>query len=408
MTPQRVVITGAGMITALGNTWKTIKKNLENNVSAVKCMDDWKEYKHLHSYLAAPVDFTEPSYFNRKNTRSMGKVSKLAVASTMEALIDSKLYEHSFLQNGELGVAYGSSIGSPPSIADFVPVISEKNIKNVNAMTYLRMMGHTTAVNISVFFKTKGRIIPSSSACTSSSQALGYAYEAIKYGKQKIMIAGGAEELCPSINAIFDVLYAASRKNNEPQFTPKPFDKERDGLVIGEGAATLILESYEHAMERGANIISEIVGYGTNSDGDHLTFPNTNTMASVMELAIKDANISAEEIKYVNAHCTGTLQGDPAESLATHKVFGRDVAISSVKGNTGHTLGACGALEAYCTANMLREQSFMHTLNLKNVDSKCAELHYLKNHFAPIQSEYAMSNNFAFGGINTSLIFKKP
>jgi 3-oxoacyl-[acyl-carrier-protein] synthase II len=279
-------------------------------------------------------------------------------------------------------------------------------VKNINATTYIKGMSHTCAVNIALFFGLTGRLIPTSSACTSSSQAIGYAYETIKYGMQDVMIAGGAEELCPSQVAIFDTLFATSQMNENPELAPRPFDKDRDGLVIGEGGVTLILESYEHAQNRGAKIYAEIVGFGTNCDAVHVTQPTAEKMKIALELALNDANISADKIGYINAHGTATDKGDIAESNATASIFSNETPISSLKGYFGHTLGACGALESWLSIEMMNRGQIVANANLDNVDKNCANLNYIRN---PINTKlnYVMSNNFAFGGVNTSLIFKK-
>ena len=236
---------------------------------------------------------------------------------------------------------------------------------------------------------------------------IGSAYEAIKFGKQTIMIAGGGEELCATQAAVFDTLYATSTRNDQPHTTPAPFDANRDGLVIGEGAGTLILEDYDHAVARGANILAEIVGYATNSDGGHVTQPDSANMEVAMRLALEDAGLSTQDIAYINAHGTATDRGDVAESQATARLFGNKTPISTLKGNLGHTLGACGAIEAWATLQMMRDKQFAPTHNLKNIDPNCGELDYIMGGFRTIDAEHAMSNNFAFGGINTSLIFRR-
>ena len=244
----------------------------------------------MNTRLAAPVkDFIIPKHFTRKITRTMGKVSILAVSSAEEALIDSGLINDEIITNGQTGVSYGSSSGSLCSIIDFYTMQVEKKVRCVNSGSYVKMMPQTTTVNISLYFKLKGRLIPASTACTSGSMGIGYAYEAIKNGYQTVMIAGGAEELHPSHIAIFDTLYATSLKNNTPELSPRPFDKERDGLVLGEGAGTLILEEYKHAKKRNAKIYAEVIGFGTSTDGCHITNPNKETMGKALELAIKDA-----------------------------------------------------------------------------------------------------------------------
>ncbi|MBQ6566716.1 MAG: beta-ketoacyl-ACP synthase, partial [Treponema sp.] len=207
--------------------------------------------------------------------------------------------------------------------------------------------------------------------------------------------------------AVFDALGAAACMNDRPDLEPKPFDKSRDGLVVGEGACTLILEDLQHAVARGAKIFAEVVGFGTNADGTHVTNPNPDTMARCLELALEDAGISPSEIGYVNAHGTSTVTGDIAESDATYKVFGRPVPISSTKGYIGHTLGACGGLEAWLSINMMNCSWFHPTPNLTCPDPRCAPLGYITGEGLEADAEYVMSNNFAFGGINSSLIFRR-
>jgi 3-oxoacyl-[acyl-carrier-protein] synthase II len=207
--------------------------------------------------------------------------------------------------------------------------------------------------------------------------------------------------------AVFDTLFATSTRNDAPTSTPRPFDRDRDGLVIGEGAGCLILEEMDHAQARGATIHAELVGFGTNSDGCHVTQPNAATMRIAMELALRDAGLQPADIGYINAHGTGTAQGDVAESQATAAVFGAATPISSLKSYMGHTLGACGALEAWISIEMMRAGWFAPTINLDQVDPHCAPLDFITGAGRALQCEYVMSNNFAFGGINTSLIFKR-
>jgi 3-oxoacyl-[acyl-carrier-protein] synthase II len=221
------------------------------------------------------------------------------------------------------------------------------------------------------------------------------------------MVAGGAEELSVTQAAVFDTLFATSLKNDSPESTPRPFDRDRDGLVVGEGVASLVLEEYEHARGRGADIVAELVGFGTNCDARHVTQPTAETMQVAMRLALADAGIDAAAIGYVSAHGTATEAGDIAESHATHAVFGSAMPFSSMKSFLGHTLGACGAQEAWLAIEMMNHDRFAQTLNLENLDSSCAELDYIVDSPRQISTDYVMSNNFAFGGINTSLIFRR-
>ena len=277
----------------------------------------------------------------------------------------------------------------------------------ISATTYIKMMPQTCAANISVFYGLTGRLITTNTACTSGSMSIGYAFENIRNGQQDIMLAGGAEELSPADSGVFDVLFSTSTMNDTPELTPRAYDKNRDGLVIGEGAGTLILEEYEHAMARGARIYAEVVGYGTNTDGTHITQPNKNTMRKAMELALESAGITPDQVGYVNTHGTATMAGDIAESHATYEVFGNKVPVSTIKNYIGHTLGACGAIEAWSSINMMNEGWFAPNINLTEPDPNCAPLDYIMGDGREAKVDYVMSNNFAFGGINTSLIFKR-
>jgi 3-oxoacyl-[acyl-carrier-protein] synthase II len=404
---RRVAVTGMAGISPIGNDWANIRARLGSYRNAVTRMDEWANYDGLNTQLGAPAaEFSLSDQYTIKTTRSMGRVALMATRASELALMNAGLRDDPLLKSGWLGIAYGSSAGTPKAILNFSKMIDEKSTKGINATTYIKMMGHTAPVNVGVFLGVTGRIITTSSACTSGSQGIGYAYEAVRSGSQRAMIAGGAEELCVTEAAVFDILFATSVRNDAAETTPRPFDAERDGLVIGEGAGSLILEDLEHARARGATIYAEVVGFGTNSDGCHVTHPNAETMKIAMELALADANLSPAAIGYVNAHGTGTQYGDIAESRATSRVFG-SVPISSLKSYMGHTLGACGALEAWISIEMMRQGWFAPTLNLVRVDPECAELDYIVGEGRALQCEYIMSNNFAFGGINTSLIFKR-
>ncbi|MET0265488.1 MAG: beta-ketoacyl-ACP synthase [Duganella sp.] len=405
---RRVAVTGMAGISPLGNDWAAIRTRLGEYRNAIVRMHGWDDYDGLNTRLGAPAaPFELGARYNRKTMRSMGRVALMATRASELALAHAGLLEHALLTSGEMGVSFGSSAGTPSAIGDFGRMMEERTTKGINATTYIKMMAHTAPVNIGVFFGITGRVITTSSACTSGSQGIGYAYEAIRAGKQLAMVAGGAEELCATEAAVFDTLFATSTRNDAGHTTPRPFDADRDGLVIGEGAGCLILEDLEHAQQRGATIHAELVGFGTNSDGCHVTQPNAATMQTAMRLALRDAGLQPHDIGYINAHGTGTQQGDVAESQATFEVFGGATPISSLKSYMGHTLGACGALEAWISIEMMREGWFAPTINLDQLDPACAQLDYIAGAGRPLQCEYVMSNNFAFGGINTSLIFKR-
>lgn len=405
---KRVVVTGMAGISPVGSDWQTVWGNLENGRTGVRRMDEWNRYSGLNTRLGAPVpDFERPAHYPRRAVRGMGRIALMATRASELALEKAGLLDDERIRDGRMGVSYGSSTGSPSAVAEFANMLIHGAVEGLNATTYIRMMSHTAPVNIGVFFGLKGRIITTSSACTSGSQGIGYAYEAIKYGQQTLMVAGGAEELSATEAAVFDTLYATSTANDTPHLSPRPFDADRDGLVIGEGAGSLILEELQHAKARGATILGEIVGFGTNSDGAHITQPTRETMSYALERSLDDAGLSPEAIGYVSAHGTATDRGDVAETHATADILGNQVAISAFKSYTGHTLGACGALEAWVALEMMNQGRFHHTVNLAKVDPECAELDYITGEPRTLDCEYVMSNNFAFGGINTSLIFRR-
>lgn len=405
---QRVVVTGMGGVTAFGESWSAVAQRIKQGQNAVRKMPEWQVYDGLHTLLGAPVDdFTLPPHYTRKRIRAMGRVSLLATRATELALEQAGLIDHPVLTSGETGIAYGSSTGSTGPVSEFATMLTEKHTNNITGTTYVQMMPHTTAVNAGLFFGLRGRVVPTSSACTSGSQAIGYAWEAIRHGYQTVMVAGGAEELCPSEAAVFDTLFATSQRNDAPHTSPAPFDQQRDGLVIGEGAGTLILESLAHAQARGATIYAELVGFHTNCDAAHITQPQRETMQICIQRALDSAGVTAAQIGYINAHGTATDRGDIAESQATAAIFGNRTPISSLKSYFGHTLGACGALEAWMSIEMMREGWFAPTLNLTQPAAECGELDYITGAPRQLQTDYVQSNNFAFGGINTSLVFKR-
>jgi len=403
---RRVAVTGGGIVSSLGSSEEEIFKTLTGRRNCVRLMEEWKKYTQMNTLLASPVDFAMPD-FPRKKIRGMGRVSQLALVATDNALKTAGLLESGELTNGRAGIAFGSSMSSVDGMLDIYGMLVNSDMKSINATTYIRAMPQTCAVNIEVFYGLTGRIIPCNTACTSGSIAIGYAYETIKNGIQDIMIAGGADELSPVDAAVFDTLFAASANNDHPEATPAAYDVSRDGLVVGEGAGALILEDWEHAQKRGARIYAEIIGFGTNTDGKHITQPTSETMSGALRLSLADSGIAPDLIGYVNTHGTATEAGDIAESHATYGVFGRAVPVSTLKNYTGHTLGACGAIEAWVSIMMMNRGWFIPNINLKNLDARCAPLDYITGEGRNIDTNYIMSNNFAFGGINTSLIFAK-
>ena len=395
MKTKRVVITGVGAVCAFGREWHEIEAAFRAGKNAVRRMEAWDAFPEMETRLGAPLPaYAPPAHWTRKQLRSMGPLAQYCTDAAEQALKQAGLLGDPVIRNRSMG-----------DVLDIGLLLAHQP-NNFNANTYVRMMPHTTAANVAIFFGLTGRLIPTSSACTSGSQGIGYAYEAIKYGKIPMMLAGGADQLCPSEAYVFDSLYAASRRNGEPELTPRPYDAARDGLVLGEGGCMMVLEELEHAQARGAHIIAEIVGYGANCDGSHITRPEMRTMQRCIELALEDATLPPSAVGYVSGHGTATEQGDIAETQATAAVFGH-IPISSQKSYLGHTLGACGALESWFAIEMMRGGWFAPTLNLNDIDPRCGEADYLTGSGRHIDTEYVMNNNFAFGGVNTSLIFKR-
>lgn len=403
---RRVVVTGMAGLCPLGDEWPEVSKALREGRSGVRVVPELGEIEGMETRLGAPLPaFEVPAHYPRKQIRSMGRVSLLATRATEVALASAGLTDHPVLRDGSTGISYGSTAGSPPAMGVYASAIfGKRTLRGIRATDYLQFMSHTVAANLAQFFEVRGRVVTTCSACTSGSQGIGYGFEAIRDGRQKVMLTGGSEEFHAIDVAVFDVLFATSKRNDEPMRTPRPFDASRDGLVVGEGAATLVLEDLEHALDRGAPILAEIVGWATNCDGRHLTNPDSEGMRRVMELALQEAALSPADIAYVNAHGTATEVGDIAESIATHQVLGSEVPVSTLKGHMGHTLGACGAIEAWLTIEMARAGWVAPTLNLEDPDPRCAPLRYLRGAPMPIEAPIVMSNNFAFGGVNTSLI----
>ncbi len=409
MIRERVAITGVGLASPIGNEFPQVSESLQRQAHGVVRMREWDAYNGLTTRLAALVSDLDLSNQPRKKVRTMGRVARLAMYATDQAIRDAGL-SSSTLCSGRTGLAYGSTHGSSSALESFSrKLLADDSISGLDGTSYFKFMSHTCVANLGQAFGIRGRIIPTVAACASGSQAIGYGYEAVRDGIQDTMICGGAEEMHFLHAGIFDIMYATSTSfNDRPDASPRPFDANRDGLVVGEGAGTLILERYENARNRGAHIYGEIIGYGTNCDGTHITFPSAEGMAQCIRLALDDAEVEPGQIDYVNAHGTSTEFGDIAESQACLQVLGDSVPISSTKGHTGHTLGACGAIEAIFCLAMMRDGFMPNTRNLEEVDPRCAALNYIRDEPRVREMNTLMSNNFAFGGINTSLIIRKP
>ncbi|MDX1295124.1 MAG: beta-ketoacyl-ACP synthase [Sulfurimonadaceae bacterium] len=404
---RRVVITGVGMLSPLGHDMETLKTSLEAMKSGVHAMPEWSEFEGLESRVCGLVDWNDYKAIPRRDRRSMGRVALMAAKTMQDAIADSGLTQEE-VSNPRTGIAFGSTMGADEEIFPYITEIANaKSFNGQTSMGFLKIMSHTVAANIAAMFNIRGRNLPTCSACTSSSMAIGTGYESIKYGMSDIMFVGGSEGAHALNAGVFEIMAATSKGyNDRPEATPRPFDGARDGLVTSEGAGTLVLEEYEHAKARGATIYAEVIGYATSCDGEHITTPSKEGMEQVMRLALEDAKIAPDAVGYINAHATSTQKGDIAESHATYAVFSDATPISSTKGYMGHLLGGCGVVESIIGLISLQSGLMPANKNLETVDPECAPLDYLKEHRYG-KHEIVMNNNFAFGGINTSLIFKK-
>jgi 3-oxoacyl-[acyl-carrier-protein] synthase II len=403
----RVVITGVGIASPIGNSMDEVSRSLREDRSGVRIIPSFGEVEGLRTRLGAPVEL-DLSGLSKKRTRTMGRVALLSTWATQQAIDDAGI-DQALLSSGKVGLAYGSTGGTSAAVEDFVrKLYVQKQLGAIQSATYLKFMSHTCAANLAQYYAIRGRVITTCSACVSSSQAIGYAYENVKHGLQEVMIAGGAEEMDVVHAAIFDLMFATSVKyNDQPARSPRPFDADRDGLVVGEGAGTLVLESYERARARGAHIYAEIIGFGTNCDGMHMTAPSEDGMTAVIERSLADAGVDKGRIEYVNAHATATDLGDICESNAVRRALGARVPVSSTKGFTGHTLGGCGAIESVFCLAMLRDGFLAPTKNLERPHPDVAPLDYVFGPAREAKPTIVMNNNFAFAGLNTSLIFRK-
>lgn len=406
MSGHRVVITGVGVTSPIGNSLDELSSSLREGRSGVRYIPALGQIANMKTRLGAPAE-VDLSSFSKKRTRTMGRVALLSTFATQNAIAEAGL-DAEFLSSGQVGLAYGSTGGTSAAVVDFVEKLYfNRSLEAIQSATYLKFMSHTCAANLAQYFAIRGRVVTTCSACVSGSQAIGAGFEAVRSGQQEVMICGGAEEMDVVHAAIFDVMYAASSRYNErPGEAPRPFDADRDGLVVGEGAATLVLERYDRARARGATIYGEIVGYATNCDGLHMTAPSEEGMARVIQLALADAQVSADQIHYVNAHATGTDLGDACESRAVQRTLGAKVPVSSTKGFTGHTLGACGAIESLFCLAMMRDGFLAPNRNLDRPHADCAPLEYVIGAPRAARPELVMNNNFAFAGLNASLVFK--
>ena len=407
MKLKRVVITGAGAVSPFGSDVEALMSGLEQGRSAVRLMEGWDQYIGLRSHVAAAAEIKDERSIPRQKRRFMGRMSIFSAQAAQQALADAGI-DPAEAPQMKMGCAIGSTMGSAKSINDaFEIMLPNKDISQLNSSMFFQCMSHTASSNVAQHLELTGYIMATSAACASSLQAIGAGYDLVRLGRQDVMLCGGAEEVHPTVTGSFDVLMATSAGfNDAPSKTPRPFDRDRDGLVCGEGSGVLVLEEYERAIKRKARIYAEITGYSTNGNGSHVSQSNRDSMVRCMKQALHEAGIAPGEVDYINAHATATLQGDKEEAEAIKEVFGPSVPVSSLKGYIGHTLGASGAIELIASLCMMQKGVIYPTLNLENISPECAGI----NHVTALVTkniEVILKNCFAFGGINAALVCKK-
>ncbi len=407
---RRVVITGCSGITPIGCSKADILKHLESGTSGVgRIRDDELLVEQLNTSVFGTVDEELAYDFPRKYRKTMGPVS-LAACRVVDDVIKQSGLDRTFLSSGRVGVSFGSSHGSTVVLKKVYQACfnaQSTDMFSLSAADYLKSMVHTTAVNITRMFGITGRVISSPSACTPSSQSIGFGYEMIKLGVQDAMICGGSEEYDTTTVAVFDNLLACSTHYNDtPHKTPRPFHAEGDGLVVGVGAGAVMLEEFESARKRGAVILGEVIGFSTNNNGGNLIMPDLAGVTQVLEMGLENAQINADQIDFISAHATATRIGDVIEARAINNVYGNKPWVSGLKSYMGHTIAACGVIETILTLYMMEKGFIVPTLNLDQVDDRCAMIRHTPQ-LMETNIQYAAVQNFAFGGINTSLILKR-
>jgi 3-oxoacyl-[acyl-carrier-protein] synthase II len=406
---RRVVITACSAITPIGYGKDDITASLKQGRSGVKPLrDDGLLTGHIHSRVFGTVDYPIEYGFKRQYRKTMGPVAYYACQVAKDVLEQSGL-NREFITSGRLGVAFGSTHGSPTVQRRIYRTFFsnlEDEFSSIGAVDYLRSMVHTTAVNITRMFGITGRVIASSTACTTSSQAIGFGYEMVRYGMQDAMICGGADEYDTTTVAVFDNLLACSVDyNDRPECTPRPFDTERDGLVVGEGGGAVMLEEYESAKRRGADILAEVIGFGCNNNGGDLILPNLDGITATLRLALEDACIAPGDVDVISAHATATKMGDVIEAQAIDAVYGDGPLVTGLKSYMGHTMGTCGVIELALVLYMMEQGFVAPTLNLDNVDPRCSMLRHARS-LCRQDINIAAIQNFAFGGVNTCLLLQ--
>lgn len=404
---KRVVITGMGAISPLGITTATLMEGLQSGRSGIQSMEELSEITGLQPTIAGKVTTVDIKAIPRKYRRTMSPMSIFATLAAQEAISQAGL-NNDQLTDGSTGLSVSSTIGSVQALQSFFSqFLDGLTIEGIKSTEFFKIMNHSCASNLAQRFGINGRVIAPSAACSTGCQTIGLGAEAIAMGKQEIMLCGGADELHPLTVGTFDIIQAASTGHNEsPTESPRPFDAARDGIVCSEGAGILVLESLDSAQQRGATILGEVCGFASTSDPSNPASPSPKAIARTMRLALEDAGVDTQSVQYVNAHATGTVLGDSAESEAIAALLGASPMVSSLKGHLGHTMAASGALETIATVSMIENGLVIPTRNLVDIAPDCEGIqHVQKLATHPIKT--ALKNNFALGGINTSLVLRR-
>lgn len=407
MSLRRVVITGLGAVSPFGQGVDRLFQALEDGESAVRYIAELEKIQGLGPHVAGLVQDIDINDIPRKIRRTMSPMSVYALLAAQEALAQGHVEEH-LRTGGRLGIALGSTVGSVDTMEDFFKdFLQDRSIEGIKSMLFFKIMGHSCAANVAQTLGIAGRTLAPSAACATGCQAVGLGYEAIALGKQDLMLCGGADEFHPLTAATFDIIQAASTKyNDRPQCTPRPFDRDRDGIVCSEGAGLLLLESLDSARSRGAEILAEISGFASTSDTSSIANPDPKPVRLCMALALEEAGLSPADVDYVNAHATGTMQGDEAESQAIGELFGSRTPVSSLKGHIGHAMAASGALELIACVKMMRSGKIIPTRNLDNPAVECSGV-ALPRQIQIMNLQTIIKNNFALGGVNCAIVLRR-
>ncbi len=406
MDRRRVVITGTGVVSSLGNSASELYENLRGCVSGVRVMTEWSE--SAQPPLCAPVQLTNEmeKSIPRSWRRSMGRIAVFAALAARAAVEDSALSADE-LSNGRCGCVIGSTMGGSNSIAETYKLLLNNRMDEISAMQFFKCVSHTAVFNVANMLGICGCVLAPSAACASALQAIGLARDMIAAGTQDIVICGGAEELSPDVSRSFEQIEASGGfDRSAPEKASRPFDVSRSGLVCGEGAGILVLESLEHAKQRGATILGEISGYATCATGTSLSQSDAEAIKRCIELVYRDAGIEPARTGYVSAHATSTIQGDREEAVALREFFGSGVPVSSLKGHLGHTLGASGGIELIAALEMMKRSELLPTLNLDSPAEDCGGLDLIQS-VRQHEFDLFLKNSFAFGGINATLLCSK-